>query len=74
MKGEFEPSNIIDYGKEFFVFDSNNEKLIETILNQRAKMICINDSIQLKEFTKVRDQVAICFESILPCKSTFERW
>ena len=50
MKGEFEPTNIFDYSEEFFVLDKNNERLIETIKNQKCKLICINDSIQLLHF------------------------
>lgn len=73
MRGTFEPSNIFDYGKEFFIVDSNNVKLYEAIKYQKYKMICINDSTDLKEFENVKDEVIKCFDFILPDKSKFEK-
>ena len=72
MKGTFEPTNIMEYGKEFFVTDSDNEELCSTIEQQKAKLICINDSIQLKEFEKVKQSIVESFEKVLPVKSKYE--
>ena len=73
MRGTFEPSNIFDFGSEFFIEDSNNIKLYDAIKYQKYKMICINDSTDLKEFENVKNEVNKCFDSILPDKSKFEK-
>lgn len=73
MKGDFEPTNIFDYSDEFFVVDENNEELITTIRNQKKKMICINDSIELENFEVVSERISQAFETILGEKSDYER-
>jgi hypothetical protein len=73
MKGEFEPTNIYDYSREFFVTDQNNQELIDTIKNQKSKMICVNDSIALNDFEQVKTDINTGFEFILNEKSSFER-
>ena len=50
MKGDFEPTNIYDYSEEFFVINEDNYELLDSIEKQKYKMICINDSIELKNF------------------------
>ncbi len=73
MKGEFEPTNIFDYSKEFFVVDENNKELVDTISYQKCKLICINDSIELENFEKVKKEINRSFHTILPEKSSFEK-
>lgn len=72
MKGDFEPTNIFDYAAEFFVTDDNNQKLIETIVKQKKKMICINDTAALKDYKNASQKINGAFESILNEKSKFE--
>lgn len=72
MKGEFEPTNIFDYSREFFVTDTDNKALFETIVKQKCKLICINDSIQLQEFEDVKIEINNSFDAILGQKSSFE--
>ena len=72
MKGEFAPTNIFDYSEEFFVTDENEEKLYEAIRQQKYKMICINDSIELKNFELAKKKTIESFEYILNEKSEFE--
>lgn len=72
-KGEFEPTNVFRYGKEFFMNDDTLEELCDIIENKKCKMICINDSKDIKNFEKCRDNVKSSFEKILPKKSSFEK-
>lgn len=71
-KGEFEPTNVFDYGKEFFMNDSSLENLCSIIGNQTCKMICINDSKDIQNFERCRDRVIESFSKILPQKCSFE--
>lgn len=73
LKGEFEPTNIFDYSEEFFVTNENNAELLDTIQNQKSKLICINDSIDLACFETVKASVIHSFEQILSDKSAFEQ-
>ncbi len=72
MKGEFEPTNIYKYSREFFILDENINPLVCAIKNMSYKLICINDSVQLEEFERVRDRIVSAFDAILPEKSSFE--
>lgn len=72
MKGDFEPTNIYDYSEEFFVINEDNYELLDSIEKQKYKMICINDSIELKNFESVKADVINSFEKILDKKSGFE--
>ena len=72
MKGDFEPTNMYNYCKDFYVVDDYNKDLLDTIKKQKYKMICINDSIELKEFEEVKKDVIDSFETILNEKSSFE--
>ncbi len=72
-KGEFEPTNVFKYGKEFFMSDDTLGELRRTIQEQNYKMICINDSKDIKDFELCRDTVKDAFAQILPEKSSFEK-
>ena len=56
-----------------FAIDKNNSKLIKTIMEQRCKMICINDSDRDFDFEKVKSEIIEAFEKILPEKSEYEK-
>lgn len=73
MKGTFTPTNIMDYSEEFFLDESNIDYLVESITKQKYKMICINDSISIKNFEQLKNQVIGAFETILMSKSEYER-
>ncbi len=72
-KGDFEPANVYQYGKEFFMNDETLDDLCRIIRNQSYKMICINDSKNIKNFEKCRDEVIMAFDQILHEKSSFEK-
>ena len=74
-RGEFAPTNILKYGKEFFMTgdDRMTGELCDTITGQKYKMICINDSSEIRDFESCRDRVREAFDRILPEKSSFEK-
>ena len=72
-KGEFEPTNVFKYGKEFFMNDDTVTELCRTIREKKYKTICINDSKDIRYFEACRDAVKEAFDQILPVKSSFEK-
>ena len=53
--------------------DASLPGLCEVIRTRRYKMICINDSKDIRDFEACRDEVKAAFERILPEKSNFEK-
>lgn len=72
-KGEFEPTNVFKYGKEFFMNDDSLNELCKLIETQSCKMVCINDNKDIKDFENCRDRIIESFEKIFPDKSSFEK-
>lgn len=71
VKGEFYPQSIS--GKHYDVCSKSDcVHIYNTILNQKCKMICINDSVKQDEFEDIKNQFNATFEKILPEKSSFE--
>src|SRR5699024_7599100 len=68
--GNFIPRNIYD-GRVFMLKDDNKEA-IKAIKKQKYKMICLNDTVQISNFEKQRDDIKSAFNKILPNKSNFE--
>lgn len=71
MDGNFYPKNP-RFGKYFSVKEDNSE-LINYIVNQKCKMICINDSDTNIDFEKCKEEINNAFEKILFEKSSFEK-
>lgn len=57
------------FGKAFTIDDKSLDK---SIVKQKYKMICINDSIKLEDFDKRKEEIIKDFGVILPNKSSFE--
>ncbi len=72
-RGEFIPTDIYKYGKEFFMDDKVTDELCRNIEGRKYKMICINDSQEVRNFESCRDRVREAFDRILPEKSSFEK-
>ena len=72
MSGKFEPTNVFKYCKEFFVHNENTSEAEKAIQSQKFKMVCVNDSVELKEFDKAKEQINRSLDCILPDKSSFE--
>lgn len=69
--GRFEPRNIDD-GKNFML-SNENEMALNAIKKKKYKYICLNDTVNVTEFEKVKFEIQKAFEYILPEKSSFER-
>ena len=72
-KGDFAPTNIYRYGKEFFMNEASVTALCDVIRNRRFPVVCFNDSKNVQDFEKCRDAVNAAFQRILPEKSSFEK-
>lgn len=71
--GKFYPRNK-NFGKNFNFTDNNayNNCILECIRKQKYKMICINDSAEIKNFDTIKKELCKTFDVILPNKSEFE--
>lgn len=68
--GNFQPGKVKD-GKNFML-TNHNEEALRSIKNQKYKMICLNDTVKITEFEKVKNEIINSFEGILDEKSDFE--
>lgn len=69
--GNFVPRNIND-GKIFMLNEENLSGAINAIKNQKYKMICINDTVDIVNFEVQKEEIKKAFDEILPEKSLFE--
>lgn len=72
LTGNFKAKNITGHFRYFDVA-SDNPKLVDTILRQRADIICINDANKPIDFAHAKRQIIEAFEKIFPEKSSFEK-
>ena len=70
--GHFAPYNIFKDGSFFQTNDINISKIADCIRSKKKKLICINDSDNLSNFTEYRRMINDAFDFILPEKSAFE--
>lgn len=68
-KGTFIPKSP-KFGKKFEL--GEDDGITEYIIEQKGKMICVNDSSDLIDFDKIKKDLHDAFEKILPEKSSFE--
>src|SRR5699024_1906972 len=69
--GNFIPRNI-NFGKSYMLEDYNEKALI-AIRSQKYKMICLNDTDEIKNPLDVKDSIIDAFNQILPNKSLYEK-
>lgn len=69
--GEFSVKGDKEFGKVFTLSD-NNKELYKFIENRSAKIVCINDG-DLNDVERVKKELKLVFEKILPEKSNFEK-
>ena len=58
---------------KFYEITNNNKDLLNCIINQEYKLLCINDSTNDLNFEKAKSDIINAFEKILPEKSNFEK-
>ena len=56
-----------------YEISDNNEEIINSLKNHSYKMICLNDSIKINNFDKVKSELTEVFEELLNSKSKFEK-
>lgn len=72
VTGAFYPRSL-KIGKYFILGeDQNYHSIYHTIREKDCKLLCINDSVYVDDFSKRRDELLAAFEAILPQKSEFE--
>ena len=71
LNGDFSPQNI-QKNFRYFEVQQNNTELMQTIVKQKVKTICFNDTNPEIEVDKVKMELINAFEMILPKKSQFE--
>lgn len=70
---QFTPVNPYKDGAYYLMDDSNMNEIADCISHQKKKMICLNDSEDIKHFEACKEAIQKAFEEILPEKSKFER-
>lgn len=58
---------------KYYEISDNNEEIKKIILNKKYKMICLNDSVKIKNFCKTKKELVETFEKTLSKKSQFEK-
>ena len=69
--GKFMPRSL-KFGDNIPITNENS-KLIKTIKGSRYKVLCINDSSNIKDFEKTRNEINMAFEEKFKDKSSFEK-
>lgn len=70
INGKFEP--IRPKEGKLYHLSENNSQVINDIGKMKYKMICVNDENPNYNFKKVKEELNLAFEKILPEKSSFE--
>lgn len=71
-KGDFVPLNVLKDGAFFSIADNTLDKIVETIENQKKRIICVNDG-EVSSFEASKERLNAAFQKILPEKSSFEK-
>jgi len=58
---------------KYYEINDNTKEIENEILNQKHKMICLNDNIKINDFDNVKLKLISLFEKILNEKSSFEK-
>ena len=72
VSGDFMPYNVNKDGKFFSIEDEQMSQIIDYIIHQRGKMVCLNDSDDIHHFEKDKKQLLEAFNILMPKKCRFE--
>jgi len=72
MTGKFYPTNFDKYARFVAISDDNVSKVEKVIKEGRVKLLCINDSKNVKDFELVKSRINSSLNELLPQKSSFE--
>lgn len=70
-KSDFEPYNTYKDTKMFPLM-VKPKQAVKAIREQKYKLVCINDSVHIRNYEQVMQNLEAAFQSILPDKSSFE--
>ena len=71
LRGKFEPFN--PQKCRYFTGADINSNSIDSVKNRQYKMICINDTCEIKNFDEAKTILIGMFEEMLPTKSAYEK-
>lgn len=72
LSGNFCPGNITrDFA--YFNISEDNTKLLKVLRGQKRRVVCLNDSYELKDTERIRRELQEAFQGVLPEKSGFEK-
>lgn len=71
--GEFYPYNVWKDSRFYQLSDDSLPEICRDIIEQKKKVICINDSINIKNVNDTKTALINSFQQILPDKSSFEK-
>lgn len=71
-RGDFAPYNTyID--TKMFPLVIRPRQAVRAVREQRYKLVCLNDNVNIRNYEQVMHDLGASFDSILPTKSTFEK-
>lgn len=75
LEGEFSPVSREHHGKVFSGVLSEKDDIVNAILNESYRMICINDSelVTDEDYLLMKQAIKDAFEKVFPSKSSFEK-
>ena len=75
LEGEFNPVSKDHHGKVFSGILSEQENIVNAIVNESYRMICINDSelVTDEDYFVLKKSIKEAFERVLPEKSSYEK-
>lgn len=75
LEGDFNPVNRDHHGKVFSAVISEQNNIINAIVNESYRMICINDSelVTDEDYLILKNTIKDAFEKVFPGKSQYEK-
>lgn len=75
LEGDFNPVSREHHGKVFPGVRSEQDNIVDAIVNKKYRMICINDSelVTDEDYFVLKSAIKEAFDKVLPEKSTFEK-
>ena len=70
-KGDFYPKKRV--GKMYSITDENFYQIADSIKRREQKIVCINDTKDISDYSRVKKIIEEAFEEIFPVKSSYER-
>lgn len=70
--GKFHPYNIIKNGRYYAIDERTLSEITDCIRGQKARLLCLNDYEETKNYEEAKSKILDAFNSILPEKSSFE--